>query len=64
MRTNMGISDRLIRSFIAIAILVLYFLDVISGTLAVIGLTFAVIFIGTSMISFCPLYKLFNISTK
>ncbi|MBU0697516.1 MAG: DUF2892 domain-containing protein [Bacteroidetes bacterium] len=64
MRTNMGIADRLIRTVIALSILVLYFMGIISGVVAIIGIVLSVIFLVTSMMSFCPLYKLFNFSTK
>lgn len=60
----MGIADRLIRTVIALSILVLYFMGIISGVVAIIGIVLSVIFLVTSMMSFCPLYKLFNFSTK
>lgn len=64
MKKNMGSADKFIRILIAVAIIVLYFTDQISGTAAVIGLILAVIFILTSFISFCPLYLPFGISTR
>jgi hypothetical protein len=64
MKTNMGSADRVLRILIAIIIIGLYFTDVISGTLAIIGLVLAGIFILTSFLSFCPLYFPFGISTK
>lgn len=60
----MGIADRLIRTVIALGILVLYFMGIISGVVAIIGIVLSVIFLVTSMMSFCPLYKPFNFSTK
>lgn len=63
MKTNMGNIDRIVRVLIAAVVAVLYFTNVISGTLAVILLIFAGIFILTSLISFCPLYILFGINT-
>jgi len=41
----------------------LYYTGVISGTLAIVLMVFAVIFIVTSLISFCPLYPLLGINT-
>ena len=64
MKTNMGSADRVLRILVAIVIIGLYFTDVISGTLAIIGLVLAGIFILTSFLSFCPLYFPFGISTK
>lgn len=63
MKTNMGTADRVIRVIIALVIGLLYFTETISGTLGLILLIFAGIFILTSLISFCPLYPLFGINT-
>jgi len=49
--------------FINKQLVVLFFANVISGTLAVILLVLSAILILTSVISFCPLYWPFNIST-
>lgn len=59
----MGAADRLIRLTIAAVILILYFTKVITGTLAVILLIFAGIFVITSLVSFCPLYLPFGLNT-
>jgi hypothetical protein len=63
MKTNMGSIDKGIRVFIAIVIGVLYFTNQISGTAAIVLIALAGIFIITSLISFCPLYSPFGIST-
>lgn len=63
MKANMGIVDKFIRILLAVSILVLYFTNVISGTLAIVLFIVAAIFIITSFISFCPLYYPFGIST-
>ena len=49
---------------LAIIIAVLYFTNVISGTLAIILLVFGAVFVLTSTVGFCPLYLPFGISTK
>jgi len=59
----MGTTDRIIRVLVAVAIAILYFTSIISGTVAIILLALAGIFILTSMISFCPLYWPFKLST-
>lgn len=64
MKKNMGTVDRLIRTLIAVVIGILYFTDVISGTLAIILGIFAVIFLLTSFLSTCPLYMPFGLSTR
>ncbi len=64
MKKNMGTLDRIIRVVIALAIGVLYFMGMISGTAAIILGVLAVIFLATSLVSTCPLYLPFNISTR
>ena len=64
MKKNMGSTDKVVRIVIAAVIAVLYFTNFISGTLAIVLLAIAVIFVITSFIGFCPLYQLFGISTK
>ena len=63
MKKNMGLTDRIIRIAVAIFVLVLYFMEVINGTLALILGGFTFIMIGTSFVSFCPLYMPFGINT-
>ncbi|MFA9192213.1 MULTISPECIES: YgaP family membrane protein [Flavobacterium] len=63
MKKNMGTVDKVIRILVAVVIGVLYFTNVISGTLAIILGILAVVFVLTSFISFCPLYLPFGIST-
>jgi hypothetical protein len=63
MKKNMGSADKLIRVLIAVAIAVLYYLEIIGGTLALVLLAFALIFLLTSLVSFCPLYTIFGINT-
>lgn len=64
MKKNMGNIDRIIRSVIAAAIAILFFTDVISGTLGIVLLVLAGIFLLTSFISFCPLYLPFKLSSR
>lgn len=63
MKKNIGIIDRLVRIVIALVIDVLYFANVITGTLAFVLLIFALILIVTGIFRFCPLYLPFGIST-
>jgi hypothetical protein len=62
-KKNMGMADRAIRTVLAILVVVLYFTHVIGGTLALVLGVFAVIFFLTSLVSFCPMYVLFGLST-
>lgn len=63
MKKNMGSTDRIIRLIIAAVIAVLFFTNVVSGTLGIILLVAAGVFALTSLISFCPLYPLVGINT-
>lgn len=63
MKKNMGAVDRGIRILVAVIIAVLYFTDQITGLAAIILGIFAIVFLATSFISFCPLYAPFKIST-
>ena len=63
MKTNMGIIDRVVRIVIALVFIGLYFTNVITGTLAIVLLVLAGVFILTSLISFCPLYWPLGINT-
>ncbi|MDP4268910.1 MAG: DUF2892 domain-containing protein [Bacteroidota bacterium] len=63
MKKNMGLTDRIIRLIVAVVIVVLQQAAIIQGTLAIVLLIIAAIFVLTSIISFCPMYVLFGIST-
>lgn len=64
MKANMGTADKVIRIAIALVIIALYYTGQLSGTMAIVLLVFAGIFIATSFISFCPLYLPFSFSTR
>ena len=63
MKKNMGTIDRTIRILLAILIAVLYATNQISGIAAVILGIFAIAFLLTSLIGFCPLYVPLKLST-
>jgi len=63
MKKNVGITDKVVRLFLAGVVAVLYFSGIISGTLAIVLLVVAAIFVVTSFISFCPIYRPFGISS-
>ena len=64
MKKNMGTIDKVVRILVAIAIAGLYFANILSGTVAIILLILAGVFILTSFMSFCPLYLPFGLSTR
>ena len=63
MKKNMGNADRIIRVMIAAIIATLYFMNIISGTLGIVLLVLAAVFVLTSLFSFCPLYLPFGLKT-
>jgi len=63
MKKNMGIADRIIRVVIAAIIAILYFTDIVSGTLGIVLLVIAAIFLVTLIVGFCPLYVPFGLKT-
>ena len=63
MKKNMSGADRVIRLLLALGVGLLYYFNVIEGTLAYVLLAVAAIFLLTSFVSICPLYSLFGIRT-
>jgi hypothetical protein len=63
MKKNMSSADRIIRLVISAILVTLYFTNIIGGTVGLILLILAAVFTITSIISFCPLYSIFGIST-
>ncbi len=63
MKKNMGNADRFIRIFVAVIFAILYLTNTVSGTLGIIFLAIAIIFLLTSFISFCPLYTVIGVNT-
>jgi hypothetical protein len=64
MKKNIGNLDKFIRILIAVIIVVLYIAEIVSGILGFVLLFLAGAFILTSFLSFCPLYKLFGLTTR
>jgi len=59
----MGSADRIIRVMIAAIVVTLYVTNVITGTLGIVLMALAGIFVLTSLVSFCPLYAPFGLTT-
>ena len=64
MKKNMGTADKVIRILVAIVIAVLYFTNVITGTLGIVLLALGAVFVLTSIVSFCPLYLPVGLKTN
>ena len=63
MKKNMGTVDKVLRLLGAVLLVVLYLTGVVSGTLGIIFLLIAVMFVVTSILGFCPLYVPLGINT-
>jgi hypothetical protein len=63
MKRNMGLPDRITRLVLATIAPILYAMDIVSGTFAIVLFLIADLLIGTSLFRFCPLYIPFGINT-
>ena len=63
MKKNMSSTDRIIRVILAVVMAILYFTGTVTGTVGIVMLVLGGVFVLTSLISFCPLYTIFGIST-
>lgn len=64
MKKNIGTIDKVVRILIAVAVAVLYFTHIISGTLGIVLLILAGVLVLTSLVGICPLYLPFGLSTQ
>lgn len=64
MMKNMSQLDRVIRLLIAGAIAAAYLLGLLNGTVALVLVGVAAVFLLTSLFSTCPAYGLFGLSTR
>lgn len=64
MKSNLGKMDKMVRLIVAAIVIGLYAMGKISGTVAIVLGVVAGIFLVTSLVNFCPLYKALGISTK
>jgi hypothetical protein len=63
MKKNMSTTDRLIRLIVAAAIFTMFYLEVITGVWGYVLLVLGLVLALTSIVGFCPLYKLLGINT-
>lgn len=63
MKKNMGSADKIIRIVLAVVFVALYFTNVVTGIWGYVLLALAAIFVLTSLVSTCPLYLPFGLST-
>ncbi|MEY3432373.1 MAG: hypothetical protein RL131_309 [Bacteroidota bacterium] len=63
MKSNMGSMDKIVRFLLAAVFVALYFTGTVVGTVGIILLVLAGVFVLTSLVSFCPLYVPLGINT-
>ncbi|MEO9952257.1 DUF2892 domain-containing protein [Nonlabens sp.] len=63
MKKNLGTIDRIIRILFAVVVSVLFFTNVVTGTLGVILLIVGGVLLATSFMNFCPLYAVLGINS-
>ena len=63
MKRNMSNIDRIVRVIVAALFAYLYFAGVVTGTLGIVLVVLGAVFLFTSVVSFCPLYAMFKLST-
>jgi hypothetical protein len=63
MKKNMGSTDKIVRIILAAVFATLYFTETVTGTLGLVLVILGGVFLATSLISFCPLYSIFGMST-
>jgi hypothetical protein len=63
MKANVGTVDKIIRIALAALVAILYFTNVIAGTLGIVLLVLAGVFVLTSLVSFCPIWAIFGVNT-
>lgn len=63
MKHNMGKKDRIIRTTLAAGIIYAFITGAMGGPIALILGLFALIFVVTSVLGYCPLYRWLGIKT-
>lgn len=64
MKANVGTIDSVVRILIALIVIGLYFMNVLTGTLAIVLLVVGGVLIITGLVKFCPLYFPLRINTS
>lgn len=63
MKKNMGNTDRVIRILLALVFVSLYYFGIVPGLFGMALVLLSVVFVLTSLVSFCPLYALFGVNS-
>ena len=60
---NMSRMDRSIRFVVGTVLVILFFMDILTGTIGTIAMVVAVVFLGTNFVGVCGLYLPFDYRT-
>lgn len=63
MKKNMGQIDKIIRVILAVVIAVLVYFDILTGVAGTVLMVIAILLLLTSLLNFCPLYRIFGYNT-
>jgi len=63
MKRNLSNVDRIVRVVIAALFAYLYFAGIVTGGLGIVLVVLGAVFVLTSVVSFCPIYAMFKLST-
>jgi hypothetical protein len=64
MKPNMSQVDRYVRILFSLIVAVLYFTNVLTGTIGLVLLIIGGVLLATAFLNFCPLYGLLGIRTN
>ena len=63
MKINVGNTDRIVRAILAMVLIMIIYVEFITGPFSWILGTIAIVFIATSLTGLCPVYSLLKINT-
>ena len=63
MKKNLGNADRIVRILLALVFGALYFTGTVTGITGIILLVLGIVFLGTALISWCPIYAALGLKT-
>jgi hypothetical protein len=63
MKKIVGNADRIVRLLLAAAIAILYFANILTGTVGIVLLVLGGVLVLTALVGFCPIYAILGINT-
>jgi hypothetical protein len=63
MNNNISNIDRTVRFLVFVTAIILFLLDILTGWAAYLVITIGTVLLVTSLLSFCPIYRVLGIST-